>query len=101
MKITDFFYIDNFSSIVDNVDFIREKVNGAFEIEKDSSVKPMLKLLYANAVKNSNITSKSAYIHHKSIKMFGAYLFCLIGRVGYEFLVTNLGVSLPSLPTIF
>lgn len=28
-------------------------------------------------------------------------MFCLIGRAGYEFLLSNIGVGLPSLPTIF
>lgn len=100
-KITEFFDIDNLSSDIDNVSFIRQKVNKAFEAEKDLSVKPILKLLFENAVKNSNIMSKSGYRHNESIKMFGAYLFCLIGRAGYDFLLANLGVGLPSLPTVF
>ena len=100
-KITEFFDIDNLSSAIDGVSFIREKVNETFEVGKDLSVKPILKLLYANAIKNSNIMSKSGYRHIKSIKMFGAYLFCLIGRAGYDFLLANLGVGLPSLPTVF
>ena len=100
-KITDFFDIDKLTSAIDQVTFIREKVNKAFEIENDYSVKPILKLLYANAIKNSNVASKSGQRHHKTIKMFGAYLYYLNERAGYELLLDNLGVGLPSLPTVF
>ena len=100
-KITDYFDIDNLSSSIDSVDFIRDKVNKTFGIDENVTVQPILKLLYSNAIKNNNVTSKSGIRHDHTIKMFGAYLFCLIGRAGYEFLIANIGVALPSLPTIF
>ena len=58
----------------------------------------MLHKLFDNAKKNnSNSTSNR---HDETVKHFAACLFCLIGKANYEFLVANLGSSLPSVSTV-
>ena len=99
-KITEYFDVEHLSSSIDDVVFIRKTVNQSIGQGETVSVKPILQLLYSNALKNTSKKSKNACRHDKSIKMFGAYLFCLIGRAGYEFLLENMGVALPSLSTI-
>ena len=99
-KITEYFDVEQLTSTIDDIVFIRKKVNETIGENEDVSVKPILKLLYSNALKNTSKTSKHACRHDRSVKMFAAYLFCLIGRAGYEFLLENVGVALPSLPNI-
>ena len=102
-KITDYIDIERLSSTINDVVFIRKTINQTIGVEQaeDVSVKPILKLLYSNACTNSSKASKNACRHDQSVKMFGAYLFCLIGRAGYEFLLANIGVALPFLPTVY
>lgn len=70
-------------------------------MEEESTVASILKLLYSNAVKNTYAKSKSGYRHDETIKMFAAYLVCLVvGRADYEFIQANIGLALPSLATI-
>ena len=99
-KITEFFDINKLTSSIDDVVFLRKKVNESIGAEENLTVQPILKLLYANAMKNAKVTSKSGSRHENTVKMFAAYLFCLIGRAGYEFLLANVGLALPSLSTI-
>lgn len=99
-KITEFFDIDTFSSSVNDIVFIRKKVNETLGAEEDMTIAPMLKLLYSNALNNAKVKSKSGCRHEDPVKMFAAYMFCLIGKAGYEFIQSNVGVALPSLPTI-
>ena len=99
-RITDFFDIDTFSNSVDDIVFIRQNVNKSLGLEEESTVAPILKLLYSNAVKNTYAKSKSGCRHDETIKMFAAYMFCLVGRAGYEFIQANIGLALPSLATI-
>ena len=60
----------------------------------------LLKTIYDNAVKNSEVFSKQAYRHNDAVKKVASALYCMIGKGGYELLQTNLGSALPSINTV-
>ena len=98
--INDYFDPDQFTRSINEVSVVREKVNETFGNEKSVTVKPILDMLYKNALKNASTSSSRANRHDKTIKIFASSIFCLVGKSGYEFLQSNLGEALPSLSTI-
>ena len=63
------------------------------------SVTPLLQRIFENAQNNSG-SSKQGYRHDLIVKKFGAALYCLVGKSGFDLLQTNLGSALPSLSTV-
>ena len=125
--ITDFHDLSSIVLVIDSNVTIHTEVNNSISREPEKSVAPILEQLYSTAEKNSkndamesnddfvasimkklyenaknNASKKSKYgIRHDSIiKNFAASLYCLIGKSGYEMLVTNLGCGLPSVATV-
>ena len=96
----DYFDPDQFTRSINEVSVVREKVNETFGNEKSITVKPILDMLYKNALTNASTSSSRANRHDKTIKIFASSIFCLVGKSGYEFLQSNLGDALPSLSTI-
>ncbi len=97
-KITDYFNIEDFSRKADDDIEIRACINRSIGIDESKSVAPILKRLFENAVKNTDLKSKG-HRHDKLIKQFAASLLCLIGPGGYEMLQANLGCGLPHIST--
>ena len=62
-------------------------------------VTPLLQPIFENA-RNSSGGSKQGYHHYLIVKKFGAALYCLVGKSGFDLLPTNLGSALPSLSSV-
>ena len=63
------------------------------------SITPLLQRIFENAQNNSG-NSKQGYRHDLIVKKFGAALYCLVGKSGFDLLHKNLGSALPSLSTV-
>ena len=66
---------------------------------EEINVTPLLQRIFENAQNNSG-GSKHGFRHDLIVKKFGAALYCLVGRSGFELLQTNLGSALPSISTV-
>ena len=59
-----------------------------------------MEILFENAKKNSECSSKHANRYDITVETFASSLYCLIGKNGYELLLANLGSALPSRTSI-
>ena len=99
-SISNYFDPVSISTFIDNEDILRTEINRICGNEKTKSVAPIMKILYENAQKNAACTSKHANRHDETVKKFASSLFCIVGKSGYDLLLTNLGSALPSLSCI-
>ena len=97
--ITDFFSYEQFHHAVVQAESVIETHMRALQhVKQPVQVQPLLQMLFDNAVKNG--MSDNGNRHNGVVKKFGAALYCLIGRSGYELIQQNLGSALPSLSTV-
>ena len=76
---------------------MRHSINMLVGKKDDDKVAPLLRRIYENAKKNSDLKSNR---HDDVVKKFALSLLILTGKSGYELLEKNLGDALPAYSTL-
>ena len=97
--ISDSYHVE-ISEAINKQEMSRTEVNNICGNEKTQSVAPIMELRFENGQTNSVCLSNHANQHDTTLKEFASSLVCLIGKSGYELLLTNLVSALPSMTSI-